>query len=66
MPEAGGDGVLYVDPYNPSEIASQINSLINTPSCATEIIERGYKYAAKFSEQEVTNNIYNVYKQLLK
>ena len=66
MPEAGGDSALYVDPNNQHQIAAHINTLINNPAAAAEIIEKGYKYAAKFSEQKVTDNIYNVYNQLLK
>ncbi len=66
MPEAGGDAALYVDPLDASQIASNINMLLSSPTIVDQIIEKGYMHAKEFREENVMANINSVYSQLLK
>ena len=49
LPEVGGDAVEYVDPTDIRSIASGLRRVLENPSRAVELRERGKQRAAKFS-----------------
>jgi glycosyltransferase involved in cell wall biosynthesis len=65
LEEAGGPNSIYVNPYDESELAEQINRLLADNSLRETMIKEGHKYAERFSDEECTNAIYNVYKELV-
>ena len=60
LPEVGGDGALYVDPYDVNDMAEGICRLLTDRTLAAHLAERGYQNAARFSWQmsaEILNRI---------
>lgn len=48
-PEVGGDGAVYVDPYQEEDIAQGILEVLTKPELAEEITALGYQNCARFS-----------------
>ncbi len=55
LPEAGGPGSLYVDPYNPEELAFSIEKILNSSGLRKKMADTGYAYAMKTFAPEVTS-----------
>ena len=51
LPEVGGDGALYVDPYDTDDMTNGILTLLQNKMLAAELTERGYRNAERFSWQ---------------
>lgn len=51
LPEVGGDGALYVDPYDVDGMAEGICRLLTDRTLAAHLAESGYRNAARFSWQ---------------
>lgn len=49
LPEVGGDGALYVNPYDTDDMTNGILTLLQNEMLAAELIERGYRNAERFS-----------------
>lgn len=49
MREVGGEGAVYVDPYNETAIAEGIRKVLQNPKFTQKMIEKGFKNAARFS-----------------
>jgi glycosyltransferase involved in cell wall biosynthesis len=49
LPEAGGDGALYVDPQSTDDIASKMQKLLDDESLRRELIKKGHEQVKKFS-----------------
>lgn len=49
LPEVGGDGAYYVDPYSEEEIAAGIARLLTEPKLAQRLTQLGRENAARFS-----------------
>lgn len=65
MPEVGGDAVLYADPNNIDEIASQINRIISDETLREELLQKAEIQKQKFDPQITTQALYDLYKELL-
>lgn len=65
MPEVGGDAVLYADPNNIDEIASQINRIISDNALREELLQKAEIQKQKFDPQITTQALYDLYKELL-
>ncbi len=66
MPEAGGDGALYIDPYNSSEIGVTIRNLLMNSDLRSELIRKGTANAHLFNGEIVTERLMNLYRSLVK
>ena len=66
MPEAGGDGALYIDPHNSAEIGAAIRKVLMNEEIRKELIRRGTENAALFSEQIVAEKLMNLYQSLVR
>lgn len=54
MPEVGGEGAFYVDPYSVESIAAGMERILTAPSFAEELRGKGFENAKRFSwEQSV-------------
>ncbi len=65
MPEAGGNGVLYVDPLNTNEIKEKLKNLMENKKLREEIINKGFVQARKFSWEKTAQETANVYRKLV-
>ena len=52
MPEVCGDASFYVDPYDISDIALGMKTVLNNDSMRNELIKRGYERIKLFSWQK--------------
>ena len=51
LPEVGGGGALYADPYDVDDMAEGIYRLLTEPELTARLTERGYQNAERFSWQ---------------
>lgn len=49
LPEVGGEGAVYVDPYDEGEICRGLLRILEDPDLALELREAGLRNAARFS-----------------
>ena len=49
LPETGGDGAVYVDPYSQEDICRGIREILEDPELAAELVRRGTANARRFS-----------------
>ncbi len=66
MPEVGGEAVLYTDPLNYLEIAEKINLCLSSPTLREEMVAKGLENARTFSHDKIINQVYDLYKTILK
>jgi glycosyltransferase involved in cell wall biosynthesis len=65
MPEAGGDGALYVDPSNFSEIGAAIQNILTDSELRGELIRKGTANALLFSDRIVADKLMKLYQSLV-
>lgn len=65
LPEAGGDAALYVDPYNPDDIAEKILYLINHPKIRKEMITKGFEHIKQFSWEKTAKETLEVLEKVV-
>lgn len=66
LEEAGGKHSIYVNPNNEKEMAKAIDTVWNDNTARQKMIDEGLKYAAKFEDNVITNQMLSVYNQLIK
>ena len=49
LPEVGGDGALYVDPYSVEDIAKGLRCLLEDRELAAALVKKGYRNAERYS-----------------
>ncbi len=49
LPEVGGEGALYIDPYNPYAIVSAMDTLLDDIVITERLVMAGYKNIGRFS-----------------
>lgn len=57
LPEIAGDAAIYVDPYQPDDLAAQLVRLSASADCRREYGERGRQRALQFSWQNATRHL---------
>ncbi len=65
LEEAGGPNSIYVEPTNYLDLAVQMDKVLNDESLQTEMKEKGYEYAKKFSLKKQAKEVLAVYKELV-
>lgn len=65
MPEAGGDGAIYIDPHNFSAIGTAIHNLLTDEKLRDDLIQKGTANAALFSEEIVADKLMALYQSLV-
>ena len=63
MPEVAGDSALLVDPYKTEEITNGINKIINDEAFRSELINRGYRNAERFTLKKMAEQYSLLYNQ---
>lgn len=64
LPEAGGDGAYYVDPYSPNEIAAAMMRLTGDKTLTDEMKQKGWLHAQKFTSAMCAEKVMEVYLRL--
>lgn len=65
LPEIYQDSVLYFDPHNPQELASQITKLQKSASLRQKLVTLGYKQIQKYSWDTTAKQTISVYQESL-
>lgn len=65
LEEAGGDGILYVNPDSPKEAADALNRLLSDKNLRNELIEKGKKHIQNFTPEKIASDIAKLYNTLL-
>jgi glycosyltransferase involved in cell wall biosynthesis len=66
MPEAGGEGALYIDPTNSTEIGSAIRKILIDDKLKEELIQKGTANSAFFADQMVAEKLMALYQSVVK
>ena len=66
LPEVYGDAAVYFDPTNTKEMAEKIESVITSDAKRSELIEKGYDQASKYSWRRMAEDTHAVYMKALK
>lgn len=64
LEEAGGDGVIYVNPDSAEECATALNKLLTDTEYKQSLITKGKEHIKKFSPEKIAEEIMKVYKSL--
>jgi glycosyltransferase involved in cell wall biosynthesis len=65
LEEAGGPYTVYVDPEDEKELAVQVNRILVDDSLRKTMVEKGLEYVKRFSDEECTSALMEVYKKLV-
>lgn len=57
LPEVGGDGALYVDPYDVADMAHGIQRILEDTALAASIVDNGYRNAERFSWEKAAEKL---------
>ena len=57
LPEVGGDGALYVDPYDVADMAHGIQRILEDTALAAHIMDNGYRNAERFSWEKAAEKL---------
>lgn len=66
LPEVGANAVLTFDPYNPHDIAQQINTLLHNPQLQQTLIQKGHQRLQDFSWEKTAIKLIEVFEQTKK
>ena len=66
MPEIAGDAALYVDPYQPEELAHQADKILSNQLLREDLIAKGKKNALRFNWADSVNNLLGIYNKLVR
>lgn len=64
--EVGGEAANYVDPNNVEDIINALNTLLIDQNRCSEMKDKGYMQAKKFSEEGIARQIMGIYSDLYK
>ncbi len=62
MPEISGDAAILVDPFNFDAIVDAIVRIKEDTTLRTEMIDKGFKQAEKFSWKAMAHQVYDIYR----
>jgi len=65
FPEAAGPDSLYISPYDFEDLSIKIKKLLDDFDYRVNIVELGFKYVQKFSDDNLYFEINNIYKSVL-
>ncbi|GAP71333.1 mannosyltransferase [Candidatus Symbiothrix dinenymphae] len=64
LEEAGGPDSIYFDPNDDEELAEEINAVLDDEAVAAGMITSGKKYARRFSEKAIAEQLMEIYRAL--
>jgi len=66
MPEILGKAAVYFDPYNPKDMAEQINKVLENAPLRRVMLKKGFHQIKKYSWAKMASDTLQVYKDVLK
>lgn len=66
LPEVAGEAVLYFDPHNPEQMASQLGRVFSADALRAALIEQGRQNLQRFNWAETARQTMAVYHQALR
>ena len=64
LPEAGGEGALYIDPMNTEQMADAMMRIAKDDNQRNNLITKGLQHAQNFTQQKCAKAVMDVYKNL--
>ena len=64
LEEAGGNGAIYVNPYDVQDLAKQIKRILEDYSLQKELVSKGQLYIKKFSSEEIAKDLEKIYHKI--
>ncbi len=64
LPEAGGPGAFYIDPFNQNELAAVMLQVAEDDVLRQQSIATGWQYAQRFTQAACAEAVMQVYKQI--
>lgn len=65
LEESGGEGALFVDPHDPSQLSEAIRTLLNNEPLCSDLTAKGLLHAAEFSQEKTLAQLYKTYELCL-
>lgn len=65
LEEAGGPDSLYVEPNDVNDLREKIDWILSTPAQAELMKKAGKEYVKRFTDQQIANDLMNVYRNVL-
>ena len=65
LEESGGPSSVYVSPHDENELAECIRQLLNDEVQRATMIQNGHKYAQRFSDEAICQQIIRIYNNLM-
>lgn len=65
LPEVVGDAAILFDPRKPLEIVQAIETLLQQPRLADELVKRGYQRLANFRQEDMARRYLEIFDQIL-
>lgn len=65
LEEAGGEGSIYVDPNNSTQLAQAIDRVMGDESLRHNMVAKGLEHAAKFDHAVLTQQMMQLYQRVL-
>jgi alpha-1,3-rhamnosyl/mannosyltransferase len=65
MPEVGGEAALYVNPYNPADIAQKVVQVVEDSALRAGLVQKGLTRASEFTWRRTAEATLAVYDELL-
>lgn len=65
LEEAGGPDSLYVEPNDVNDLSEKIDWILSTPAQAELMKKAGKEYVKRFTDQQIANDLMNVYRNVL-
>ena len=64
MPEVAGDAAMLTNPYEPAEITAAMIRLTSDEKLRSDLIQKGFDQAAKFSWKAMAEHVQHIYSEL--
>ena len=64
LPEAGGDAAMYINPFSMEEMKHAMEQIVTDTGLRSNLIEKSFHHAQKFTQQVCAGAVMNVYKSL--
>jgi glycosyltransferase involved in cell wall biosynthesis len=64
MPEVAGDGALFIDPFNPDELAQAMIRIIQDPLLRMDLKTKGLANAKKYSWRAMAEKVLGIYNEV--
>ncbi len=64
LPEAGGDGALYISPNDFTALANYMEQIISDSDLRNSLIAKGWTHAQNFTREKCATAVMNAYKKL--